>query len=368
MATLDVAIYAPFAAPLYERAGGSWGGAEQQTFMLARALAAKGVRTGQIVFPVQDPVSDGVALIERRPWRGDRRLVGKLSEARDIWSAMAAADARVYVVRSSGIHVAMAAAFCRARGRRLVFSSSHVMDFTFDAVGPETRNVALYRSGVRIANAVVVQTKEQLILARTAFPRLRRLERIPSFAAEAPPVSSRPDAFVWVGRLNDYKRPLEFVELARAVPEARFRMVGVDGSLADPGLLAEVNGRAESVENLELLPRLPHEGVLALIHGSVAVVNTSLAEGMPNVFLEAWARGVPALSLTTDPDGVIAGEGIGMVAQGSMKRLAGAARTMWTDARLRQRMGEAARRYVRREHGQRRVADRWHRLLASLTE
>ena len=72
-----------------------------------------------------------------------------------------------------------------------------------------------------------------------------------------------------------------------------------------PGLAEEVDSAVEQIENLEVLGQLPHEQLLSLIDRAVAVVSTSAAEGMPNVFLEAWARGVPVLSLDYDPDGRI---------------------------------------------------------------
>jgi hypothetical protein len=71
------------------------------------------------------------------------------------------------------------------------------------------------------------------------------------------------------------------------------------------------------VPNLELLDPLRHEQLSELVAGAVAIVNSSTFEGMPNVFLEACARGVPALSLQFDPDNVISGRGLGIIAGGS---------------------------------------------------
>jgi glycosyltransferase involved in cell wall biosynthesis len=44
-------------------------------------------------------------------------------------------------------------------------------------------------------------------------------------------------------------------------------------------------------------------------------------EGFPNIFIEAWACGIPVLSLSFDPGDVIAKEGLGEVAKGDIDEL-----------------------------------------------
>jgi glycosyltransferase involved in cell wall biosynthesis len=127
-----------------------------------------------------------------------------------------------------------------------------------------------------------------------------------------------------------------------------------------------VEAAAERLPNLELLPPRPRSELLEEMRGAVALVKTSRVEGMPNGFLEAWARGVPVLSLNVDPDAKIANNDIGVVADGSMQRLIEAAASLWRDPELRTAIGERARRFVVDVHSPEVVADRWVALLEEL--
>jgi hypothetical protein len=93
------------------------------------------------------------------------------------------------------------------------------------------------------------------------------------------------------------------------------------------------------------------------------MVNTSDYEGMPNVFLEGWARGVPALALTHDPDGVIERERVGAFAHGSAERFAELARELWQRRGDQSEVAARCRAYIDREHSAGVVVGRWQRAL-----
>jgi glycosyltransferase involved in cell wall biosynthesis len=136
-------------------------------------------------------------------------------------------------------------------------------------------------------------------------------------------------------------------------------MILVTADEQNHGLARKVVERCRNVTNIELLDSRPRTELLGLIESAVAMVNTADYEGMPNIFLESWARGVPALSLIHDPDGVIERESLGFFADGSPERFAAQARRLWQTRRNQSELQERCRDYVAREHGPDWVVDRW---------
>jgi glycosyltransferase involved in cell wall biosynthesis len=375
----DVAIYAPAAACLYERRPQVTGGAERQTTMLASGLARAGLRVAHIVLPVEDPDparAGGVTLVQRRLVTTRRSPSARSAQLREVLSALAEADAGVYVFRSGLPALGVTALFRRARGRRLIFASSIDLDFTLEFYDGRRPELELYKFGVRSADAVVVQSHRQEELARRAFPRLSRVVEIPSFAESATPSTAAPEAFFWVGRLDEYKQPLRYVELAESMPDARFWMVarrmdpersgGSPGTGHDAALEQQVYERAARLPNLELLEQRPHAAAMELVERSVAVVNTGRAEGMPNLFLEAWARGIPVLSYEFDPDSRIGRERLGESAAGSPERFRDGARRLWDERGDRSELAGRVRRYLESTHGVDAVTRRWRDVIADV--
>ena len=351
----DVAIYTPEAASYYDAAATAGaGGAERQTVLLARALADRGLRVAHVVGPVAEPVETPVTLVRRPLAEGLR------ARSADVWRSLGEADAAVQVIRRAQGTLGVAGLWARTHRRGLVFAGANDSDFTGGAFsGPRDPRRLMFETGLRMVDAVVVQTRDQLGIAREHFPRLPEPVQINSFVEPAPAAGAPGEAFLWVSRLADYKRPLLYADLAAALPEARFWMIATAVE-ADwhQQTLAELRRRAAELPNLELLDQRPHAELQALIGRAVAMVNTSSFEGMPNTWLEGWARGVPALTLSFDPDGRIADNGLGVAAAGSWEDFVAGARAMWQRREDRSGLGPAVRAYVADAHGAQ-VADRW---------
>ena len=174
----DLAIYAPGAAPLYLKDSPAVGGAERQMMMLARALAALGLRVCHVVENLPGLPPSGTASTWSSSGHGHHR------DARPFrvlaLESLRRADASVYIQRSAGLVTGVVGLYSRLRRRGFIYSTSSSLDLLADRIF-RARDNCLLRLGLRLADVIVVQTRDQ----RAAANRFRHVVRIPSFCEPA---------------------------------------------------------------------------------------------------------------------------------------------------------------------------------------
>jgi glycosyltransferase involved in cell wall biosynthesis len=132
------------------------------------------------------------------------------------------------------------------------------------------------------------------------------------------------------------------------------------GIIPPPPLTPEVYERtreaARSLPNLEVRGHLAQHRLADFFSSGALFLHTSPLEGFPNTMLEAWAHGLPSVSVV-DPDGIVGREAIrrdrGPTSRGSKPR---SARWMGDPAR-RSTAGARARSYVAERHAPARIVD-----------
>jgi glycosyltransferase involved in cell wall biosynthesis len=297
------------------------GGAELQRVLLARELASRGWPVSFVVNDHGQPDGldlDGIRVYSIATTRLQRSLPPRLRKWLAFWAALARADADIYYQRTAGTESAQVAAWCRAYGRTFIFGVANEPECDWRLGGP-TRPLHerwLYYAGLRTADAVIAQTSAQRALLWRNFAR--RAAVVPNSIAAPPAVPPHPaerlaaPRVLWVGRLRPHKRPDWVALLADQCPELHFDVVG-----AGPPDCPYVQTTCDALRarpNVTLHGYRPHADIAACYDRAAALLLTSAWEGYPNVFLEAWARGVPTIA-TLDPDDAIARHGLGAVAR-----------------------------------------------------
>jgi glycosyltransferase involved in cell wall biosynthesis len=346
------------------------GGAEVQQSILARALVRAGYRVSMISLDFGQPqrvLLDGVMVHKAyRPDAGLRVLRFIHPRITVMWRAMRAVDADVYYQRCSAMLTALVAVFCRSYGKRSIFASACDLDFV---PGRQPirylRDRWLFERGLARVDRIVVQNATQQQNCRANYGR--ESTQIPScYELPASVSPGTGDCVLWVAsmRERDYKRPELFLELARRMPRRRFVMIGGAGGDAGNACFERIRNEAAAIPNVEFTGFLPLARVEPYFDRARILVNTSVHEGMPNTFLQAWARGVPTVAFV-DTGARLRDEPLCRVVE-RVEEAAAEVERLFTDEAHWARASARCREYFGSTHSTSKVLERFERLLGEL--
>lgn len=335
------------------------GGAEVQQSLLARLFAAHGHRVSMICLDYGQPQRarvDGVEVVKFCRMKAGLPVLRFLHpRLTSMWRAMREVGADIYYCRSASMWVGVLAEFCRRYGRRSIYAGASNKDFVPDVGGQlaYARDRWLYRRGIARVDGIVAQNEEQRASLRATHRRDAVV--IPScYALSRSASAGARDRILWVGTLHVGKRPELLLELARRLPHRRFVLVG-GPSAGAPDLYERVRAQAATMPNVEMTGFLPLAEVEPLFDRARVFVNTSIYEGMPNTFLQAWARGVPTVA-TVDVEAPV------QRVVSSIEELAEQTEIAFNDPSP----GERCREYYERNHAPAHVLARYEQVFASL--
>jgi len=298
------------------------GGAEVQQVLIASWLVQEGYAVSLVTLDHGQPDRtdrEGIRMFKayskEAGIRGLRFIHPRWS---GLWRAMARADADVYYQRGAEYETGQVGLWCRLHGRRFIFAAANDSDCSSPLYALTSwRERWLYRLGLRLAHAVTAQTRTQQRLLRenmgvdaVVVRNCGQTSAADSSCQEPPTKALGIIRVLWVGRITEQKRLEWLLDLAERCPEITFDVVGAAN--ADSDYASSLVERAAGIPNVRMHGRVPYSEVTRYYQGCRILCCTSVYEGFPNTFLEAWSQGVPVVS-TFDPDGVIAANGLGWV-------------------------------------------------------
>jgi glycosyltransferase involved in cell wall biosynthesis len=347
------------------------GGVEWQTALLARWLADKGYIVAMLTWDEGGPAEEkfgNVRVIkvckQKSGIRGIRFFHPKWT---GLISAMQKADADVYYHNCAEAETGQIGLWCRRNRRRFVFTVAHDSDCSLSlpllTSFPER---LLYRSGLRSAKEIIVQTFTQQKLLRKNFNLNSTVIRMPCPGPIEEPIiprdSNSSNRVIWIGRVCYQKRPDRLIEIALACPELQFDLIG---PVYNDAYSREVVGRAKNIPNITVHGMIPKNDVFAYYQKSACLCSTSDSEGFPNTFLEAWSTGLPIVSLF-DPDGLIESRFLGIAASNTEGLISGI-KHLYCDPAYFRKASRNARTYYEENHSVDVVMPQFERIFQNST-
>lgn len=344
----------------------STGGESVQHALLAKAFAERGWQVDMIsrdYGQIDGDIVDGV-----RVWKTHTHLAGlpyiRFFYPRLVkcWRALRNADADIYFQSCAGLMTGIVARFVASRSRKMIFRIAHDTDCV---PGKQLikldRDRHIYDYGLRRADLISAQSSTQARLLQENYGLSSYEVDMVAEIPEAPEDGARDIDVLWVNNFREFKRPELLLDIARSMPEVSFTMIG--GPMKNfEDLYDNVRDDALEIDNVDFVGGVPYSDVNSYFARTKLFLNTSDSEGFPNSFLQAWVRRVPVVSFF-DPDGLIAGKGLGISVDTQndfVEALAG----LISDDDLRRHMGQQARQFVIDRYSPRVVAAEYERLFA----
>ena len=210
---------------------------------------------------------------------------------------------------------------------KFFFSVSHVHDVTVFSAKPfYNKDLSLLRRSLKaikyvkdqissainfcgfwFIDAVVLQHSGQ-IRDRISKP----YKIIYNSYVETPEITNRISKpyVLWVSNIKQSKNPEIFIKLAGEFSESGCKFIMV-GAIQDLGYEHLLNNKLNHPPNFEFLGYQAPEKVEELISNCLFLVHTCSPEGFPNVFIQAWLRAKPVVSLNFDPDNLLTKNNVG---------------------------------------------------------
>jgi glycosyltransferase involved in cell wall biosynthesis len=271
-----------------------------------------------------------------------------------IANAMRKAKACIYI-HAGGVAGAVSP-FCKLIGRKFVYDigSDALVDRNLITQKIKEFNRAKFSLNaignwldIKFADAIIVQSEFQKKLLKKNFGKDGIIIKLPFHLTEREAFEKvKPPIVLWVGSIAEVKQPELFEQLAEALPEAKFQMIG--GS-DNQEFYCKIKKLSKRISNFEFLGVVPFLEVNEYFGRAAILVNTSVLEGFPHAFIQAWMNYTPIVSLNCDPDGIISKYKMGFHSK-SFEQLVEDIKMLLNDEQLREEMGRNGRHYVEREH------------------
>jgi glycosyltransferase involved in cell wall biosynthesis/ubiquinone/menaquinone biosynthesis C-methylase UbiE len=291
---------------------GHIGGVERQTALLSEWLTANGHEVIVITWneggsPVE--VINGIKIIKlckvNDGLPGIRFFTPRWTS---LVSALKEADAEVYYHNCAEYVTGQIAMWCKLHHTPLIYSVASDADCDIDFPNLKSkREKYLFRHGLTHANLVITQTQKQKQLLQQNYSIDAQVINMPATPPKPLENFNREALFnkqkvTWVGRIHKVKRVEWLIDIAEQSPDISFDVIGPSNALSE--YMPNILQRLQETKNINYLGKVSRADMPSIYQNSSILCCTSIYEGFPNTYLEAWSYGVPVIT-TIDPDDII---------------------------------------------------------------
>lgn len=250
-------------------------------------------------------IIDGVTLWKSmRPKK--RGVLESLFVFFSVFRLLKKVDADIYIDRGASGPISFELAlFCKFFGRRYLHMVAHDSDVDGGYMKKHKILGIFHYFALKMADFISFQNEYQRKFLQGFFHNVGKIKN--SFPI---PIDSerKGSSMLWIGSTYAFKRPMLFLDFAKSFPSEKFTMII---RVHDKKFFSNIKDAAAPIKNIEIIPDVSFFDIDRYLLAAKFLINTSEAEGFPNIFIQSAINGVPILSLEVNPDGFLEKGGFG---------------------------------------------------------
>jgi len=274
-------------------------------------------------------------------------ILNKITSAFRLFYYLIKSNSNIYIQRSAGAETGLVALYCKLFHKKFIYMTAHEIDCNGEYRKKNRFLGLLYEFGLKNAHLVITQNNDHKKILKKNY-NINATIISNGFDIPNKIYSNTRDYILWVARLENWKQPEIFLNLAKKFPKEKFIMIAP--SLSDKHYSNKIRSIAEKMKNLQSIPSVPFSEINSYFAKAKIFINTSTFEGFPNTFVQATMYGTPIISLNVNPVNFLNKYNCGYCANGDIDKLHQFTQKLLTDNKTWKQMSSNARKYAKENH------------------
>ena len=267
----------------------------------------------------------------------------------------------IVIQRSISITTLLTAFYCKIFNKKFIYSIANKPDVE-DSIKKGVM-YKIFRFGLRNADFIVAQNNEQMKLLHGLGYKSSSQALI---LKSGYPIRNEEDTIgksdiLWVGRAVNWKRPELFLKLALIFKNRSFTMIC--SKYINQEYWEDLKNLSKKISNLKFIEFVKFSEIDDYFKKAKVYINTSIYEGFPNTFLQAFKYGTPVISLNVNPNNIFDKYNIGYYCNNNFDLLKEKLSELMQNSALQEMVGRNSYSYVSKFHDIEIIGKYWIKLI-----
>jgi len=271
------------------------------------------------------------------------------------------------IKRAASMVTGVCALYCRIFKKNFIYSIANETDVN----GESEKNIfgKIYKFGLDNATYLVAQNFNQIIelekFKKRKFYNIKVIKSGYEIKKEEP--ITQKEIILWVARAIEWKRPEMFFMLAKQFPNEKFIMICNEVNYKKDYYKTIVR-KASNLKNLTFIKFVPFHEIDDYFKQAKILINTSIYEGFPNTFIQAFRNGTPVISLNVNPDNIFSKNKIGYFCNDDFEKMKANLSLLLEKRDLYKTYSKNAYHFCRENHDIKKIGHQWIQLIDTLSK